>query len=192
MGIEVVLEEIREKGKREVEEIRVATQKQVEEILSKGQQRAKELEQGVEEELEKQVSHIMNQEISAANLTAKRLLLTVQKELFEQVKKETLATILAKPESFHRGAVEKLLLQARREIGDGSVYCSRKDLPLVKEILAKRPELASLRLGEPQAIDGGIIAESRDGHLKIEYSYRSILEKVWESGLKEVSDGLFR
>lgn len=63
MGIEVVLEEIREKGKREVEEIRGDTQKQVEEILSQGQQRVKELEQGVEEELEKQVSHIMNQEI---------------------------------------------------------------------------------------------------------------------------------
>ena len=192
MGIEVVLEEIREKGKREVEEIRGDTQKQVEEILSKGQQRVKEMEQGVEEELEKQISHIMNQEISAANLTAKRLLLTVQKELFEQVKQETLATILAKPESFHRKAVERLLLQAKEEIRDGSVYCSGKDLPLVKEILAKRPELASLRLGDPGAIDGGIIAESRDGHLKIEYSYRSILEKVWESGLKEVSDGLFR
>lgn len=192
MGIEVVLEEIREKGKKEVEETRRDTQKQVEEILSQGQARVKELERGMEEELEKQVSHIMNQEISAANLGAKRLLLTVQKELFEQVKEETLSSILKKPESFHRGAMEKLLLQAGKEIREGSISASERHLPLVKEILAKHPELASLRLGEPQAIEGGIIAESRDGSLKIEYSYRSILEKVWAEKLKEVSDVLFR
>lgn len=192
MGIEVVLEEIREKGKREVEEIRGDTQKQVEEILSRGQQRVQELEHGVDEELEKQVSHILNQEISAANLGAKRLLLTVQKDLFEQVKQETLSTILAMPEGFHRGALERLLLQAAKEIRNGSVSCSRKDLPLVQEILARRPELAGLRPGDPQAIEGGIIAESTDRHLKIEYSYRSILAKVWTEKLKEVSDGLFR
>jgi V/A-type H+-transporting ATPase subunit E len=192
MGIEVVLEEIREKGRKEVEETRRDTQRQVEEIISKGQGRVKELEQGMEDELAKQVSHILNQEISAANLGAKRLLLTVQKELFEQVKEKTLASILAKPESFQKGALERLLLQAGKEIREGSISASERQLPLVKEILARRPELAGLRPGEPRAIEGGIIAESRDGHLKIEYSYRSILEKVWTEKLKEVSDALFR
>ena len=150
------------------------------------------MERGVDEELEKQVSHILNQEISAANLGAKRLLLTVQKELFEQVKEKTLSSILAKPESFQRGALERLLLQAAKEIREGSISASERQLPLVKEIVGRRPELAGLRPGEPRAIEGGIIAESRDGHLKIEYSYRSILEKVWAEKLKEVSDVLFR
>jgi V/A-type H+-transporting ATPase subunit E len=192
MGIEVVLEEIREKGRREVEETRRDTQRQVEEILSQGQERVKELERGVDEELEKQVSRILNQEISAANLGAKRLLLTVQKELFEQVKEKTLSSILAKPESFQRGAMERLLLQAGKEIREGTISASERELPLVKEIVTRHPELAGLRPGEPRAIEGGIIAESRDGHLKIEYSYRSILAKVWADKLKEVSDALFR
>jgi V/A-type H+-transporting ATPase subunit E len=191
MGIEVVLEEIREKGRREVEETRRDTQRQVEEIISKGQERVKELERGMEEDLERQVSRILSQEISAANLSAKRLLLTVQKELFEQVKEKTLASILARPESFQRGAMERLLLQAAKEIREGSVSASERQLPLVREILARHPELSGLRPGEPRAIEGGIIAESRDGHLKIEYSYRSILEKVWAERLKEVSDVLF-
>jgi V/A-type H+-transporting ATPase subunit E len=192
MGIEVVLEEIREKGRKEVEEARRDTQRQVEEIISKGQERVKELEHGMEEELEKQVSHILNQEISAANLGAKRLLLTVQKELFEQVKEKTLASILAKPESFQKGALERLLLQAGKEIREGSISASERQLPLVREILARHPELSGLRPGEARPIEGGIIAESRDGSLKIEYSYRSILDKVWAGKLKEVSDVLFK
>jgi V/A-type H+-transporting ATPase subunit E len=192
MGIEVVLNEIQEKGRREVEETRRDTQTQVEAILSQGQQRVRELEQGLEEELEKQVSHLINQEISAAHLTQKRLLLNVQKELFAQVKGEAFSRILALPEAFHRKALERLLLQARGEIREGRVHCSRKDLPLVEEILSRHPELKDLHPGEPIAIDGGIIIESRDGHLKMDSSYRIMLEKVWESGLKEVSDVLFR
>jgi V/A-type H+-transporting ATPase subunit E len=192
MGIEVVLEEIREKGRREAEEARRDTQRQVEEILSQGQERVKELERGMEDELGKQVSHILSQEISAANLGAKRLLLAVQKELFEQVKEKTLASILAKPESFQKGAMERLLLQAAKEIREGSISAGERQLPLVREILARRPELSGLRPGEPRPIEGGIIAESRDGSLKIEYSYRSILEKVWAEKLKEVSDVLFK
>jgi V/A-type H+-transporting ATPase subunit E len=192
MGIEVVLDEIQKKGRTEVEETRRDTQTQVEAILSQGQQRARELEQGVEEELEKQVSHIINQEISAAHLTQKRLILSVQKELFEQVKGEALSRILALPDAFHRKALEKLLLQAQRDIPEGNVHCRRKDLPLVEEILSRRPELSGLHPGEPLAIDGGILVESRDGHLKIDSSYHVMLEKVWESGLKEVSDVLFR
>ncbi|MDD1670447.1 MAG: V-type ATP synthase subunit E [Methanomicrobiales archaeon] len=192
MGIETVLEEIREKGRKEVEETRKDTQGQVEGILSQGQERVKELERGMEDELAKQVGHILSQEVSAANLSAKRLHLTVQKELFEQVKEKTLSSILAKPEGFHRGALERLLLKAAKEIREGSISANERQLPLVKEILGKRPEFSGLRPGEPAAIEGGIIAESRDGRLKIEYSYRSILDKVWAERLKEVSDVLFR
>jgi V/A-type H+-transporting ATPase subunit E len=39
--------------------------------------------------------------------------------------------------------------------------------------------------------DGGIIVESDDGQLQVDYSYRTFLNQVWESGLKDASDSLF-
>jgi V/A-type H+-transporting ATPase subunit E len=41
-------------------------------------------------------------------------------------------------------------------------------------------------------IEGGIIMESKDGQLQIDYSYRNFLDIVWEASLKDASDILFR
>jgi V/A-type H+-transporting ATPase subunit E len=46
-------------------------------------------------------------------------------------------------------------------------------------------------VGDPVDIPGGIIVESTDGELKIDYSYRTFLDEIWESGLKDASDILF-
>lgn len=41
-------------------------------------------------------------------------------------------------------------------------------------------------------IEGGVIIESNDGTLQIDMSYRTFLDNVWEKGLKDASDILFR
>jgi V/A-type H+-transporting ATPase subunit E len=46
-------------------------------------------------------------------------------------------------------------------------------------------------VGAPVEISGGIIVESTDGDLQIDYSYRMFLDEIWESALKDASDILF-
>jgi len=41
-------------------------------------------------------------------------------------------------------------------------------------------------------IEGGVIIESKDRTLQIDMSYRTFLDGVWETGLKDASDILFR
>jgi V/A-type H+-transporting ATPase subunit E len=41
-------------------------------------------------------------------------------------------------------------------------------------------------------IEGGVIIESNDRTLQIDLSYRTFLDCVWETGLKDASDILFR
>jgi V/A-type H+-transporting ATPase subunit E len=60
-----------------------------------------------------------------------------------------------------------------------------------KVIIAENPEFAGFKLGEPVNIDGGVIIEGEGAALQIDYSYRTFLAKVWESGLKDASDILF-
>jgi len=61
----------------------------------------------------------------------------------------------------------------------------------VKAVIAENPEFAGFKVGTPVDIDGGILLEGEGGELQIDYSYRTFLAKVWESGLKDASDILF-
>jgi len=191
MGLEAVVNEIREKGRSEAEKIRAESQKETGQILAAANRRVEEIKLAAEAESAKQTTHIVSQEVSAANLLVKRELLNTQKELLDQVYEKTRSEISRLPESFHREAIKKLLAEAKKEIPKGKVFCNARDMPAVKALIAETAEFSGFRLGEPIDIDGGILVEGEAGELQIDYSYRTFLAKVWESGLKDASDILF-
>jgi V/A-type H+/Na+-transporting ATPase subunit E len=191
MGLEAIVAEIREKGKTEAEKIRAESKQDADKILAAANKRVEEIKLAAEAESVKQTSHIVDQETSAANLLVKRELLNTQKSLLDAVYESTRAEIVRLPESFHREAIKKLLAEAKKEIPSGTLSCNARDVASAKAIIAGNPEFAEFRVGEPVDIDGGILIESEGGALQIDYSYRTFLAKVWESGLKDASDILF-
>lgn len=191
MGLEVVIEEIREKGKKEADRIRQETQAEVRSILSAAQEKAAKIKLAADQETERQTSHIMNQEVSAANLVVKRQLLNTQKDLLDQVYQAALSKIAALPEDFHLGAMKNLLSEAKAEIPEGIVHCNKRDRDALSRLLASDPALKSYVMGEPVDTEGGVIIESKDGELQIDYSYRTFLNGIWETGLKDASGILF-
>mgnify|MGYP000845684208 FL=1 len=192
MGLEVVIDEIREKGKREEERIRKETDAEVRSILKAAQERAERIKLAAEQDIQKQTGHIENQEASAANLVVKRQLLNTQKELLDQVYTAALSRIAALPEDFHRDTIKTLLSRARAEIPEGIIHCNRRDSELLSRILSSDTSLKGYTRGDPVEIEGGVIIESKDGELQLDYSYRTFLNGVWETGLKDASGILFR
>ncbi|MGA2120455.1 MAG: V-type ATP synthase subunit E family protein [Methanoregula sp.] len=191
MGLEAVVAEIREKGKTEAEKIRAESKQDADKILAAANKRVEEIKLAAEAESVKQTSHIVDQETSAANLLVKRELLNTQKSLLDTVYESTRAEIARLPESFHREAIKKLLAEAKKEIPSGTLSCNARDVASAKAIIAGNPEFAGFKVGEPVDIDGGILIESEGRALQIDYSYRTFLAGVWESGLKDASDILF-
>jgi V/A-type H+-transporting ATPase subunit E len=191
MGLEVVIEQIRDKGKKEAEQIRQDTKAEVHSILKTAQEKAERIKLAVDQDVERQRSHIINQEVSAANLVVKRQLLNTQKDLLDQVYSGALSSIARLPADFHREALQRLLLKVRSEIPDGIIHCSRRDSETLNRILSGDPTLKGYVIGEPVEIEGGIITESKDGELQIDYSYRTFLNMIWETGLKDASEILF-
>ena len=191
MGLEAVVEDIREKGKKEAEKIRAESKQETDRILAAAGKRVGEIKLAAEAESAKQTAHIVDQEVSAANLLVKRELLNTQKALLDKVYETTLLEIARLPESFHREAIKKLLAEAKKEIPKGKISCNSRDMPAEKDIIAGDPEFAKFKIGSPVDIDGGILVEGEGGEIQIDYSYRTFLAKVWESGLKDASDILF-
>jgi V/A-type H+-transporting ATPase subunit E len=192
MGLEAVIEEIRAKGTRETERIRQETQAERAAILGAAQEKAERIKLAADQDVDRQTAHIMNQEVSSANLVVKRQLLNTQKELLDSVYTTALSNIESLPGDFHREAIRSLLTRARAEIPDGIIHCSRRDHDVLRQILAGDQAFSGYTVGEPAQIEGGIIVESRDGELQIDYSYRTFLDGVWETVLKDASDILFR
>lgn len=191
MGLEAVVEEIREKGRSEAEKIRLESKQDVDQILAAANRKAGEIKLAAEEEAAKQSTHLVSQDVSAANLLVKRELLNTQKALLDQAYEATRKEIAALPESFHREAIKRLLTEAKKEIPKGKIFCNARDVAAAKAVIAENPDFAGFKLGEPVNIDGGILIEGEGAALQIDYSYRTFLSKVWESGLKDASDILF-
>jgi V/A-type H+-transporting ATPase subunit E len=191
MGLEAVVEDIREKGKSEAEKVRAESKQETNQIVAAANKKAQAIKLAAEEESVKQAGHLIGQEASAANLLVKRELLNTQKALLDQVYEATRSEIAALPESFHREAIKKLLAEAKKEIPSGTLFCNARDVAAAKAVIAENAGFAGFRIGTPVDIDGGILIEGEGGALQIDYSYRTFLAKVWESGLKDASDILF-
>lgn len=191
MGLEAVVEDIRGKGRSEADKIRAESRQETDAILAAANKRVAEIKAAAEEEVAKQAAHIVGMEASAANLLIKRELLNTQKELLDQVYRTTLEEISKFPESFHKEAIKRLLNDAHREIPAGTIHCNARDVPAAKAVIAENRAFAGFVLGTPVDIEGGIIIEGEGGGLQIDYSYRTFLDRVWESGLKDASDILF-
>jgi V/A-type H+/Na+-transporting ATPase subunit E len=191
MGLEAVVEEIREKGKKEADAIRAESKQDVDKILAASNKRVEEIKLAADAESTKHTAYIVAQEISAANLLVKREILNTQKALLDKVYESTREEIARLPESFHREAIKKLLTEAKKEISKGQIYCNSRDMAAAKAVITENPDFSGFKLGNPVEIDGGVLIESEGAELQIDYSYRTFLAKVWESGLKDASDILF-
>jgi len=191
MGLEAVVEEIRVKGRTDADRIHAESKQETDKILAAAGRRVAEIKLAAEAESVKQTRHIIDQDVSAANLLVKRELLNTQKALLDKVYETVLIEIAGLPESFHREAIKKLLTEAKKEISQGKIYCNKRDMAAVKAVISENPEFVRFKVGTPVDIDGGVLVEGEGGELQIDYSYRTFLAKVWESGLKDASDILF-
>jgi V/A-type H+-transporting ATPase subunit E len=191
IGLKTLVKEIREKARAEAEKIQAETKADSDQILTAAAKRSETIKLTANEEVTKQTTHIVSQDVSAANLLVKRELLNTQKALLDQVYEAIRKEVAALPDSFHKEAIKTLLAEAKKEIPNGKIFCNARDQAALKALITGHAEFANFTVGEPVDIDGGILIEGEGGALQIDYSYRTFLAKVWESGLKDASDILF-
>lgn len=191
MSLETVVEDIRDEARARGEEIREDGEERAEAIVSEAERDAEEILEEAEREVERQIKQEREQKLSSAELKAKQRRLEARREVLEAVRDDVEARIVGISGDEHEVLTRTLLEAAAAEFGDVEtlrVHGREDDAELLESIV---DDYGGFEVGDPIDCLGGVIVESDESRVRVNNTFDSVLEEVWEDNLREFSDRLF-
>jgi len=185
MSLETVAEDIRDEARARAEEIREEADERAEEIIADAEADAEEIREEREAEVDREIEQRREQTVSSAKLEAKQARLEARRDALAEV---AIADIDGER---RRSLTETLLDAAAEEFEDQesvSVYGRADDQELLEDLLEGYDGFSVA--GEHDCL-GGVVVESEESRVRVNNTFDSILETVWEDSLKELSTRLF-
>jgi len=182
MGLESVVEDVLGRGRSEVEEIRRAALAERDRILQNARSEGAKLVEIREQEARQAVERLRVQALARAELESKKIVLSAEKGLLDQV----YAKVLEKLAVLEDGAVilQSLLKAQAADWRTGKVYCNERDANAVRAVVGSS-------FGGTIECVGGIVIESDDGTHRIDLQYETLLADVWRDSIREVAEVLW-
>jgi len=191
MSLETVVQDIRETARERAEEIRAEGEARAEEIVSEAEADAEEILADAEREADREVEREREQRLSSANLEAKQQRLAARRDVLEDVREDVEARIADLSGERREALTRELLDAAAAEfegIDSASVYGRAEDADLIESLAADYDGYEYA--GEYDCL-GGVVVESEASRLRVNNTFDSIVEDVWEDELKEIAAQLF-
>jgi len=190
MSLDTVVEDVRDEARAHAKEIRESAESEAEEIIAEAEADAERIREERLAEVERQIDQEREQTLSSAKLEAKQERLGARRDVLEDVY-DDVESAIADIEGDRRRELTATLLDASlAEFDDDepvAVYARPEDAELVEELLADRD--AELD-GEVDCL-GGVVAESDASRVRVNNTFDSVLDSVWDDELKQVADRLF-
>jgi len=189
MSLETVVEDIREQAREEAERIREEAEQEAQAIIEEAEADAEEIREQRAREADREVEQERDRTISSAKLEAKQQRLEARRETLTDVR-DSVEQELATLEEGREELTAALLADAAPEFDEGPVrvYGRADDEGLVRGLLE---EYDGFEWAGEQDCLGGVIVESDASRVRVNNTFDSLLEDVWEDSLGEVSDVLF-
>jgi len=190
MSLDTVVEDIRDEARARAEEIRSEGDERAEGIVADAESDAEEILEEREQEIERRIEQEREQQLSSAKLEAKQLRLEARRDVLADVREdveERIATMDEEREELTRA----LLDDAAEEFDEGAtvrVHGRAADDDLLESILADY--VGYERAGDVDCL-GGVVVESESSRIRVDNTFDSVLENVWEDNLRDVSTELF-
>jgi len=203
MSLDKVLEQIEQATKKEVDEIIDEGRAEAERILEKANRDIEELKAKKEQELQDTLKELKEIKLSKLRMEYKRKKLDMEKEiihkLWERVK-EKVANL--DPQTNEKLIIK--LLHIARATPVYSIYSITYRGGDVCEVPTKRPfyiysnkrdedlikKYSDLEYDGNVECIGGLVAESEDRNWKLNLTYDSLLEEIFDNSLKKVHKNL--
>ncbi|MBI2664704.1 hypothetical protein HYX10_05195 [Candidatus Woesearchaeota archaeon] len=180
MGLEKVKEKVKQEAELEAGSRVQAAREEAQAIVSATAKQARQKEAEYIERLQQDIELIKKREQAATKLEMKKLELQSRKQLVDSIFQEASGKLEKLPDAERAKHIKALLTKASSEIDIARIYCSKKDLK----------HAAKYKTAETNIL-GGLIAESTDGMLRVDYSYETLLTQLRESTLPELDRILF-
>jgi len=191
MSLQTVVEDIRDEARARAQEISDEADERAEEIIAEAEADAEQIREEREAEVERTIEQEREQRLSSAKLEAKQARLNARRNTLEDVRGDV-EDALAALEGDRREELTRALLDAAVEEFDDSatlsVYGRASDQSLLEGVLEDYD--SATYAGERDCL-GGVIVESSESRVRVNNTFDSILEDVWEDNLKAISDRLF-
>lgn len=182
MALEHVKKEIIDHAEEEAQCIVAAAKQQAKKDLDAAHGIVDAFEAEVDASLKKELEALDKKYYASMQLLSKKILLQKKKELLEKLFLE-FSESLSKMSKIEKAKVLQILIErAKKQSAIGKVYCASQDVSLVKGFF---PTV------EQKSMVGGIVAESKDGYYRFDYSFDTMLAQLQEQKLQEVYALLF-
>ena len=191
MSLETVVEDIRDEARARAEDIREEGEERAGEIVAEAEEEAERIVEERERTVDREIEREREQTLSAAKLEAKQQRLEARRDVLADVREGTEAAI-ADLEGERREELTRVLLDAAApEFADDesvAVHGRADDEALLTDVLDDYEGWSFA--GERNCL-GGVVVESEESRVRVNNTFDSVLEAVWEDNLKELSDRLF-
>ena len=191
MSLDTVVEDIREEAHARAEDIHAEGDARAEEIESAAEADAEEILETAEEEVEREIAQLREQRLSSAKLEAKQERLEARRDVLEDVREAVEDELVDLPADTREELTRTLLDAASVEFDEGDdvhVYGRAGDADLLSSILEDYDGYEYA--GEYDCL-GGVVVESEQSRLRVNNTFDSVLEDVWDDHLRDVSARLF-
>jgi V/A-type H+-transporting ATPase subunit E len=184
MALDKVVKDIVDSARREADALIKSAEDERETILRDARDKVSKMRKAQEKDLEDALKRLRRQEISSAELEAKKIVLNKKKEILDRTFEEALSELSHMPIDDKKRIYLKSIEAAKTVIPQPRVYCPVGDAGL----LAGVEGLSSV---DEMDMESGLILENEDGSMRLDYRFRNVLESIWEQELRQVSEILF-
>lgn len=182
MGLDKVVDNIRSEGRSQATSIVNAAKKEADAILADAKRQAADVTSKRQAEASAAADALLKREIANADLEARRLRLTAERELMASIRAEVEKRLTALPPATREAHIKSLV--ARANISGGKVW------------VAKQDEASARKLGLNVAGTfeglGGVVVEAPDGATRENLRYETLLEEIWSATLPQVATKLMK
>jgi V/A-type H+-transporting ATPase subunit E len=191
MSLDTVVEDIRNEARERAKEIRSEGDARADEIISEAESDADEIIAEQERETEQTIAQEREQKLSSAKLEAKQKRLEARRDVLQDVRESVEDRIAALDGDEREELTRALLDAASEEFEDGDtvrVYGKPEDDELLTDVVS---DYGSYEYAGEYDCLGGVVVESEQSRLRVNNTFDSVLETVWEDNLQDISKRLF-
>jgi len=184
MGLEKVVDDILRRGEGKRAEIIRTGEKERDDLILQAKKKIEEDRAKNIQKAKSSIAQMEQQEVSSAELGSKRIILESQRKIMDELKAQVLGELSKMPAEKRKRMYSKLIARAKSELGDCYVYSNEKDQSILQLS-------GGMQSGGTVDTRGGLVFESKDRTVRLDFRFETLLEDLWSSKMKEIYASLF-